>query len=100
MIKELLTLFGNVSVIHTNYNKCSVTPIMCCGDLVTTFAASMACPIAHLPVKYLGLPLSIRKTSDVDLLLLVDKPEKKLSTWQASMLSLHRRRSKSHCRAI
>ncbi|VAH79045.1 unnamed protein product [Triticum turgidum subsp. durum] len=48
-IKELLTLFGNVSGMCTNYNKCSVTPIQCYDDQVTTFATSIACPISHLP---------------------------------------------------
>ena len=48
----------------------------------------MACPISYFLVKYLGLPLSLRKPSTVDLLPLVDKLERKLSTWLGSMLSL------------
>ncbi|VAH63198.1 unnamed protein product [Triticum turgidum subsp. durum] len=91
VIKELLTLIGNVSGMCTSYNKCSATPIQCYDDQVITFTASIACPIAHLPMEYLDLPLSIRKPSDIDLLLLVDKLEKKLSTWRASMLSLGHR---------
>lgn len=51
----------------------------------------LTCPITHFPIKNLGLPLSIRKATTLDLLPLVEKFEKKLSTWLGSMLSLEDR---------
>lgn len=43
--------------------------------------------MAEFPIKYLGLPLSIRKAPASVLLPLVDKLVKRLATWKASLLS-------------
>jgi hypothetical protein len=84
-IRALLKIFGEVSGMRTNYNKCSATPIQCSKAQAASFSDLMACPIASFPISYMGLPLSIRKPTNVDLL---DKLGNKLSTWRASMLSL------------
>ena len=87
-IRRILDVFGKASGLCTNLAKCSASPIRCDEGHVAMITSEMACPISYFPVKYLGLPLSLRKPSTVDLLPLVDKLERKLSTWLGSMLSL------------
>ena len=87
-IRRMLDVFGKASGLCTNIAKCSASPIRCDEGHVAMITSEMACPISYFPVKYLGLPLSLRKPSTVDLLPLVDKLERKLSTWLGSMLSL------------
>lgn len=72
---------------HTNFAKCSASPIHCSPDHLATIHIEMACPMVNFPIPYMGLPLSIRKVPTSALLLLVGGMELKLSTWQASMLS-------------
>jgi hypothetical protein len=42
--------------------------------------------LAQFPVKYLGIPLSIRRLSDVSFQPLVDRLANKLPTWRTSMM--------------
>uniref|UniRef100_A0A8R7TKT7 Reverse transcriptase domain-containing protein n=1 Tax=Triticum urartu TaxID=4572 RepID=A0A8R7TKT7_TRIUA len=86
-VRELLRVFGLVSGLHTNYSKCSATPIQCNDEDIATIAAEMQCPVKQFPIQYLGLPLSIRKPSTTSLMPIIHKLERKLSTWRASLLS-------------
>ncbi|XP_073353623.1 uncharacterized protein [Aegilops tauschii subsp. strangulata] len=86
-VRKLLPVFGLASELHTNFTKCSATPIQCTDDHIATIASEMQCPVAHFPITYLGLPLSIRKASTTSLQPINDKLGRKLSTWRASMLS-------------
>lgn len=67
--------------------KCSVTPIRCSDAKSAALGHALSCPVAAFPIKYLGLPLSIRKASSSDLMPLVDSLTLKLATWKASFLS-------------
>lgn len=87
-IRTLLDIFGEVSGMRMNYTKCSATPIQCSEAQAVSFSGMMASRTASFPIPYLGLPLSIRKPTHVEVLPLVDKLGNKLSTWRASMLSL------------
>lgn len=85
--RELLQTFGMASGLHTNLAKCSALPIQCTPAHRDSIATHFPCPIMDFPTKYLGLPLSIRKPSSNALQPYVDRLEKKLSPWWASMLS-------------
>lgn len=86
-VHSVLHVFGHASGLHTNFDKCSATPIHCSDDEVSTISAVLACPILHFPIPYLGLPLSVRKVPTLALQPLIDRMVKKLSTWRASILS-------------
>jgi hypothetical protein len=60
VVRELLASFGHASGMHTNFAKCSVSPIGCSGEVAEEVAVVMECQLAHLPIKFLGIPLSLR----------------------------------------
>uniref|UniRef100_A0A8R7QDM1 Reverse transcriptase domain-containing protein n=1 Tax=Triticum urartu TaxID=4572 RepID=A0A8R7QDM1_TRIUA len=57
-VRKLMHVFGLASRLHTNFTKCSATPIQCTDDHIATIASEMQSPVAHFPITYLGLPLS------------------------------------------
>ncbi|XP_073353624.1 uncharacterized protein [Aegilops tauschii subsp. strangulata] len=86
-IHELLDTFGNASGLQTSFAKCSATPIRCPPEMLPDIASTLSCPIKHFPIKYLGLPLSVRKASSSDLMPLLAKLLLKLATWKATLLN-------------
>lgn len=78
-IRGLLQTFGSACGLRTNFAKCLATPIRCTDEHLATINSEMACLGDQFPVKY-HAPPSIRKSSTNDLMPLVDKLEKKLST--------------------
>lgn len=86
-VRAILHVFGHASGRHTNFAKCSATPIHCSDDETADIAAVLTCPLSSFPIPYLGLPLSVRKVPTSALQPLVDRMVKKLSTWHATMLS-------------
>ena len=60
-------------------------------ELQDSISNHFLCPIGEFPAKYLGLPLSIRKITASFLQPFVERLEKKLSPWWASMLSRGKR---------
>ena len=61
VVREILRIFGVASGLHTNYDKCSISPIRCSDELSAEVSAALACPIAQFPITYLGLPFSLRR---------------------------------------
>jgi hypothetical protein len=85
-VRGILGIFGQASGLHTNFAKCSVSPIACSDEEANGAAGLMECQLAPFPVKYLGIPLSIRRLSAASFQPLVDKIADKLPTWRASMM--------------
>ncbi|KAK1679133.1 hypothetical protein QYE76_039981 [Lolium multiflorum] len=85
-IRGILELFGHASGLRTNFAKCSVSPIACSDEEATAAAGLMECQLAQFPVKYLGIPLSIRRLSAASFQPLVDRLADKLPTWRASLM--------------
>jgi hypothetical protein len=54
-------LFGHISGLHTNFPKYIVSPITCSEEVAMAVAAVMECQQAPYLVKYLGMPLAIRR---------------------------------------
>ena len=58
---SILTTFGNVTGLVTNFEKTLVAPIRCEGlsleDILRSFPASRS----GFPLRYLGLPLSVHR---------------------------------------
>ena len=86
-MREILRIFGVASGLHTNYAKCSISPIRCSEELSAEVSAALACPIAQFPITYLGLPLSLRKLPSSAFDSLIVRLQKKLPTWRAALLS-------------
>lgn len=85
-VRGIVDLFGQASGLRTNFAKCSVSPIACSDEEAVGAAELMECQLAPFPVKYLGIPLSIRRLSAVSFQPLVDQLADKLPTWRASMM--------------
>jgi hypothetical protein len=82
----ILELFRKASGLHTNFAKCSVSPIACSGEEAAGAVGLMECQLAQFPVKYLGIPLSIRRLTAASFQPSVDRLANKLPTWRASMM--------------
>ena len=81
-LKHLLQLFGEVTGLRTNIHKSSVVPIRCenldLDDILCDFPAQRT----SFPIKYLGLPLAIRRLRQVDFQPLLDKAAARLTGWR------------------
>uniref|UniRef100_A0ACD5YE76 Uncharacterized protein n=1 Tax=Avena sativa TaxID=4498 RepID=A0ACD5YE76_AVESA len=79
--------FGEASDLRTNFDKCSANLIRCSAEDRDLVERELHCPITQFPLRYLGLPLSLRKPSVAQLQTLVDRVAAKLPSWKASMLN-------------
>jgi hypothetical protein len=86
-IISILDIFGHATGLKTNISKSSVTPIQCGANELTTISALLPCATKNFPCTYLGIPLSICRLANSDLLPLVDKVADKLPGWKANLLS-------------
>lgn len=89
LIRSFLALFGHTSWLHTNFAKCSVSPIGCSDEVGLKVALVMKCQLTPCPIKYLGIPLTLWKLSSAALEPLVDRIADRLPTWGegASMMA-------------
>lgn len=60
---SILELFGEATGLRTNVQKSNVTPIHCLESDLMVVQERLPCRVDHFPVKYLGLPLTIKKNS-------------------------------------
>lgn len=86
-IKEILQLFGEALGLHSNLAKSSLSPIRCSELHLQLIEEVLPCPRKDFPCKYLGLPLSLRKTTKGDFQPLLDKIASRLASWKARLLS-------------
>jgi hypothetical protein len=82
-VRSILGLFGHASGLHTNFAKCSVSPISCSEEVAAEAAVVMECQLA---VKYIGIPLSIRRLPGEAFQPVVDQIADKLPKWKAAMM--------------
>ncbi len=80
-------VFGQISGLRTNMMKSSCIPIHCLEDDLEVISNELSCEVASFPCSYLGLPLTIRKSTKTDLLPLVDKVADNLPCWKASLMN-------------
>lgn len=73
VVRDILELFGQASGLRSNLAKSSVSPISCSPDDFVRIADCLSCEIKDFPVKYLGLPLCLRRPSKEDFLSLIDE---------------------------
>jgi hypothetical protein len=61
IISDILRLFGEASGLKTNMTKNGISLILCSHNDLEVIQEHISCRIEEFPVKYLGLPLSIKK---------------------------------------
>ena len=87
----ILQKFAQASGLSTNFQKTLVVPIRCehinLDDVLENFPASRA----TFPIKYLGLPLSVRRLKRVDYQPLADKAAGRLAGWQGKNVAFTER---------
>ena len=86
MCASILTLFGEASGLRVNLAKSAVYPIRCSDEIMESVERALGCPRGAFPCKYLGLPLTLRKQSHVQLSGLVDQLETALPKWKAARM--------------
>jgi len=86
-VGTILSMFAAASGLHTNPDKCAITPIRCNLNETTTLMRFLPGVLKPFPIQYLGIPLSIHKPKKSDLQHLVDKVVAGLPTWKAGLLT-------------
>lgn len=82
----LLQTFGEASGLKLNLAKSAAFPIRCSTEMMEMVEQTFGCPSGSFPCKYLGLPLTLRKQSAVQLSYLVDQLVGTLPKWKASKM--------------
>ena len=84
---ETLACFGEVTVLITNCSKSMVAPIRCdhldLDDILHSFSANRS----TFPMKYLGLPLSVKRLNRIHFQPLEDKIASKISPWLGMLMA-------------
>lgn len=86
-VRRILDLFGHASGLRINFTKCSLSSIGCFDEEAVEAATTMGCQLAPFPVRYLGIPLALRKPSPEAFDCLVDKIADRLPSWKAGMMT-------------
>jgi hypothetical protein len=87
MVTRILDLFGDATGLKTNVHKSSVAPIRCSQLVVQEVMDVFPCKIDEFPIKYLGLPLSLKKLSKAQLQPLTDRLADLLPGWKADLMT-------------
>lgn len=80
-LKDLLLLFGQTTGLSTNIQKTSVKPISCDNIDLDDILANLPVKRQGFPLKYLGLPLTVRCLRRAYFQPIVDKAAARLSMW-------------------
>ena len=84
--RAILALFGEASGLHNNMAKSAALPIRCTKEEIALAANELGCPVGSFPIKYLGLPLALRKQSAAQLQYLVDSMASRFPKWKAALM--------------
>jgi hypothetical protein len=85
-LKETLEKYSKSTGLRINYSKSQLVPINVPDDLVTLLAEDFGCQVGTMPFTYLGLPLGTTRPTMRDMMPLVCRLERKLSS-SSSFLS-------------
>lgn len=88
ILKEVLRMFAEATGLHTNLDKCAVTPIRCSSEQTEEFRAGLGCRVVHFPCRYLGIPLSIYKLKKADEQAIIDSVAARILAWKGKLLNL------------
>lgn len=86
-LKNILQAFSEATGLKINYSKSTLVPIHMDAGLAAYCVTIMGCAQQSFPQNYLGLPLSASKLPVSAFSMYVDRTDKFLSSWQASLLN-------------
>jgi hypothetical protein len=86
-VREILNLFGRSSGLRVNFTKSSATPLRCNPEETALIMEQLGCPLANLPITYLGIPLTIRRPTAAQLQPIVDNIAGRLPVWKAGLMN-------------
>jgi hypothetical protein len=84
---NILRLFGEASGLRTNMAKSNISPIQCADSDMQAVTEHLPCRIEDFPIKYLGLPLSIKKLTKPQLQPLIDRLADLLPGWKVDLMT-------------
>jgi hypothetical protein len=80
ILKEVLNKFSRSTGLRINFSKSQMVPINVLDDLMQQLATDFGCQIGVMPFTYLGLPLGTTRPTISDLMPLVCRLERKLTS--------------------
>jgi hypothetical protein len=87
-LSSILISFGEVAILHTNFQKSSVVPICCEQINLNEVLESLPAERTPFPMRYLGLPLSNWWLRRVDYQHIEDKAAAKITTWNGKYINM------------
>ncbi|KHN01947.1 hypothetical protein glysoja_040779, partial [Glycine soja] len=87
LIKSMLRCFELVSSLKINFFKSSLGAIGVENDLLTRFAGMLNCRLMHISFLYLGIPVGAIHRKENTWQPIVDKFDRKLTSWKSKVLS-------------
>jgi hypothetical protein len=87
LVTRILELFGDASGLQTNVQKSSVAPIHFSPVDMEMVTQIFPCKVETLPLKYLGMPLSLKKLSKEQLQPLIDRLADLLPNWKVDPMT-------------
>jgi len=90
-LASILSSFGEVTGLKTNFKKSTIIPIQCQGIDLSSVLNGLTVKRASFPIRYLGLPLSTTRLKNVDFQPVVDKMTGKLNAWNGRNVTMARR---------
>ena len=87
LLRTILDIFAGASGLKTNLTKCLISPIQCDLEATVTLLTHFPAKIEPFPIRYLGIPLGLRRLAKNDLQPLIDKVANRLPTWKAGLLN-------------
>lgn len=85
-IRCLVDLLGSSSGLRGNWPKRSIFPIIRNENLLKHIGETLNCEVEPPPIKYLGLPLQLKKWRKEDFQSLLDKLGGRLPFWKTGLL--------------
>jgi hypothetical protein len=76
----MLSDFASSTGLKVNFHKSSMVPINVSDDVMTSLASAFGCQIASMPFTYLGFPLGTARPQMQDLMPLVFRLERRLTS--------------------
>lgn len=86
-VQGIFQLFGHAFGLRVNFAKSSAALLHCDIEEATPIIELLGCPIVELPLKYLGIPLTIRRPTTAQLQPLVDRIPRQLPAWKAGLMN-------------
>lgn len=87
MLKRILICFQLVSGLKVNLSKSSLVGVGCSNEVVRSLANNIHCKVGKLPMLHLGLPIEAKERLTALWNPVINRVEKKLSTWKRRYLS-------------